>query len=160
MSKIQFPLLIIQTWNLLICLCYNNHRTHHHKEPAFNEESSPDNDEFTSLYLISPPNCYGDFNVIGGYTFGCVKQSVLVVKPYLESMMDESGFVAATKMGGFSLDKVSEVSLAPELFWTSIFTSSASVRAADKLSISNHFFYSSSLNTNPPKIILLLLQSL
>ena len=40
-------------------------------------------------------------------------------------MLDESGFGAATEMGGFTLDKGSEVSLEPETFWTPIFTSSA-----------------------------------
>ena len=45
-------------------------------------------------------------------------------------MLDESGFGADTEIGGFTLDKGPEVSLAPELFWTPIFTSSASVGAA------------------------------
>ena len=55
-------------------------------------------------------------------------------------MLDESGFGAATEMGGFALDKGPEVSLEPEPFWTSILTSSGSVRAAAKQSISNNFF--------------------
>ena len=53
-------------------------------------------------------------------------------KTDLESMLDESGFGAATKMGGFALDKLPEVSLAPETFWTSIFNSSSSVGAYAK----------------------------
>ena len=47
-------------------------------------------------------------------------------------MLDESGFGAATKMGGLALDKGPEVSLSPETFGTSIFTSSASVGEAAK----------------------------
>ena len=47
----------------------------------------------------------------------------MVGKTDLESMLDESGFGAATEMGGFTLDKGPEVSLAPESFWTSIFVS-------------------------------------
>ena len=39
----------------------------------------------------------------------------MVGKIDLESMLDESGFSAATKMGVFALDKVPEVSLAPEI---------------------------------------------
>ena len=53
-------------------------------------------------------------------------------KTYLDSMLDESCFGAATEMGGFALDKGPELSLAPEHFGTSIFTSSASVGGADK----------------------------
>ena len=49
----------------------------------------------------------------------------MVVKTDLESILDESGFGAATEMGGFALDKVPEVSLLPEPFCTSILTSSA-----------------------------------
>ena len=33
------------------------------------------------------------------------KEGVLVGKTYLESILDESGFGAATEMGGFPLDK-------------------------------------------------------
>ena len=40
----------------------------------------------------------------------------MVGKKYLESMLDESAFGADTEMGGFELDKVPEVSLAPEHF--------------------------------------------
>ena len=36
------------------------------KEPTFNEEPSPDNDEVTALELIPPPNGAGTFNGIGG----------------------------------------------------------------------------------------------
>ena len=39
-----------------------------------------------------------------------MKESVLVGKPDLESMLDESGFVGVTEMGGFALDKGPEVS--------------------------------------------------
>ena len=60
-----------------------------------------------------PPNGAGDFNEVGGYTFDYAKGGVLVGKTYLESMLDESGFGAATEMGGFTLDKGPEVSLAP-----------------------------------------------
>ena len=37
-----------------------------HKEPTFNEETSPDNDEVTALEWIPPPNGAGGFNDIGG----------------------------------------------------------------------------------------------
>ena len=37
----------------------------------------------------------------------------LVDKADLESMLDESGFGAATKLGGFALDNRPEVSLVP-----------------------------------------------
>ena len=43
---------------------------------------------------------------------------------YIESMLDESVFGAATEMVGLKLDKVPEVSFAQEPFWASIFTSS------------------------------------
>ena len=36
------------------------------KEPTFNKEPSPDNDEVTALDLIPPPNGAGTFNGIGG----------------------------------------------------------------------------------------------
>ena len=36
------------------------------KEPTFNKEPSPDNNEVTDLYLIPPPNGAGIFNYIGG----------------------------------------------------------------------------------------------
>ena len=51
----------------------------------------------------------------------------MVGKKDIESMLDESGFGASTEMVGFTLDKVPELSLVPEPFWTSIFNSSASV---------------------------------
>ena len=57
----------------------------------------------------------------------------MLVKTYLESMLDESGFGAASEKGRFSLDKGSEESLVPKPFWTSAFTSSALVGAGDKL---------------------------
>ena len=41
------------------------------------------------------------------------KEGVLVGKTYLEPMLDESGFCAASEMGGLELDKCPEVSLAP-----------------------------------------------
>ena len=41
------------------------------------------------------------------------KEGVLVGKTDLDSMLYESGFGAATEMGGFTLDKVPEVYLAP-----------------------------------------------
>ena len=41
------------------------------------------------------------------------KEGVFVGNIYVESMLDESGFGAATEMGGFALDKGPEVSLAP-----------------------------------------------
>ena len=69
-------------------------------------------------------------------------------------------FGDATEMGGFTLDKGPEVSLVPEFFWISIFNSSDSVEAATKLSISNIFFSSGSLNTKPSTLILLSLQYL
>ena len=66
------------------------------KDPTFNKEPSPDNDEFTALDLIPPPNGAGDFDGIGGQTFDDEKQVVLVGKTYLETISDESGFGAAT----------------------------------------------------------------
>ena len=59
----------------------------------------------------------------------------MVGKTYLGAMLDDSGFDAATKMGGFALSKVPEVSLVPESFWTSIFSSTSLVGAADKRSV-------------------------
>ena len=55
-------------------------------------------------------------------------------------MLDESGFDAATEMVGFTLEKVPEVSLAPEHFWISIFTESESVEEAAEKSVPNTFF--------------------
>ena len=66
---------------------------------------SSDNDEVTALELIPPQNGAGFFNWIGGYTFDVAKEGVLVVKIYLESMLDENGFGAATEMGGLELEK-------------------------------------------------------
>ena len=63
----------------------------------------------------------------------------MVGKTYLESMLDESGFGAVTEIGGFALDKGLEVSMALEPFWTSVFTSSSSVVATSKQSLSNTF---------------------
>ena len=77
----------------------------------------------------------------------------------LESMLDESGFGASTEMGGIELDKGPEVSLAPEPFRTSIFTSSSLVGAGAKRSVSTTFFPSGFLNTKPPTLLLLPLQS-
>ena len=37
-----------------------------YKEPTFNEETSPNNDEITALGFIPPPDGAGDFNDIGG----------------------------------------------------------------------------------------------
>ena len=62
----------------------------------------------------------------------------MVGKKYLESMLGESGFGAATEVRGFVLDKGPEVSLTPEPLWTYIFASSASVGASDKRSVSNN----------------------
>ena len=36
------------------------------KEPTFNKEPSPDNDEVTASGFIPPPNGAGGFNKIGG----------------------------------------------------------------------------------------------
>ena len=69
------------------------------------------------------------------------KESILVGKTCLESVLDENGFGAATEMGGFTLDKVPELSLALEPFCTSIFTTSSSARAASKQSVSNIFSF-------------------
>ena len=41
------------------------------------------------------------------------KEGVLVGKTDLESILDESGFGAAAKMGGLELDKDPEISLEP-----------------------------------------------
>ena len=84
----------------------------------------------------------------------------MVGKTHLDSMLDESGFGAATKMVVFVLYKVLEVSLVTEPFWTSIFTSSISIRADAKQSVSNNFVPSDSLNTNPKTPLMLLLQFL
>ena len=84
----------------------------------------------------------------------------MVGKTDLDSMSGESGFGAATPMGGFAQEKGPDVSLALEPFWASIFTSSASVRGSDKQSISNTPPLSGYMNTNLPKILLLLLQYL
>ena len=62
-------------------------------------------------------------------------------------MLDESGFGAATEMGGFALDKGPEVYLATETFWASIFTSSAFIAETAKLSVSNNFSPSGYLDT-------------
>ena len=53
-----------------------------------------------------------------------------------------------------------EVSLATAIFWTSIFPSSALLVASDKRSVSTNFVSSCSLNTNPPTLLLLPMQSL
>ena len=37
-----------------------------YKEPTFNEETSPNNDEITALGFIPPPDGAGAFNDIGG----------------------------------------------------------------------------------------------
>ena len=66
-------------------------------------------------------------------------------KTYIEYMLDEGGFDAATEMGGFVLDKVQEVSLELKPFWTSILTSSALSRAVIKRFVSNTFVPSGSL---------------
>ena len=79
----------------------------------------------------------------------------MVGKIDLEFMLDESGFGAAPEMGVFALDKVPEVSLAPEPFRTSIFISSASVGAAAERSVSATFVSSGSMNTKPPTLLLL-----
>ena len=47
----------------------------------------------------------------------------LVGKTDIESMLDESIFGAATEMRVFVMDNGPELSLAPEPFWKSIFTS-------------------------------------
>ena len=63
--------------------------------------------------MIPPTN--GDIlsNYNDGYTFYFAKEVVLFVKTYIESMLDESDFGAATEMGEFALDKGPKVSLAP-----------------------------------------------
>ena len=80
---------------------------------------------------------------------------LLVGKTYLESMLDESDFGAATEIGGFTLDKGPKVSLKPEPFWTSIFTSLVLVGAAAKRSFSTTFVPSGSLHTKPPTLLLI-----
>ena len=55
--------------------------------------------------LIPPPNGAGAFNYICGYKFDYAKEGVLVGKTYLDSMLGESGFGAATDMGKFALEK-------------------------------------------------------
>ena len=58
------------------------------KQPTFNEEPFPDNDEVTALDWIPPPNSAGASNYIDGYIFYDTKEVVLVGKKYLESMLD------------------------------------------------------------------------
>ena len=65
-----------------------------------------------------------------------VKEVVLVGKKYLDSMLDERGFGTATEMGGFSLDKVPQVSLTPETVQVSIYTSSEWVGAPSQITLS------------------------
>ena len=64
---------------------------------------------------------------------------------------------AANEMGGVVLDKGPEVSLEPEPFCTSMFTSSASAGETTKLSVSTTFVPSDSLNKKPPTLLLILL---
>ena len=47
----------------------------------------------------------GESNGIGEYKFDYSKEGVFVGKIDLESMLDESGFGAATEMGGSHLTK-------------------------------------------------------
>ena len=70
--------------------------------------------------------------LVGKHTFDDAKEGVLVGKENLESMLDKSGFGAATEMVGFPLDKGPEVSFSLESFCKSIFTSSALFRAVYK----------------------------
>ena len=63
--------------------------------------------------MIPPPNGAGAFNDIGGYIFDDAKEGLLVDKTDLESMSDEGYFSSDTEMGGFTLKKGPEVSLAP-----------------------------------------------
>ena len=81
----------------------------------------------------------------------------MVRKTDLESMLGKGGFGSATEMGGFVLYKGPELSLVSEYFCTSIFTSSASVGAADKQSVLNICFPSDSLNPKPPTLLLIML---
>ena len=83
----------------------------------------------------------------------------MVGKIYLESMMYESGFSAVTEMGVFALKNLRSI-LGTRFFWISIFTSSASVGESSKQSVSTTSIHSGSLNTNPPTLMLLLLQSI
>ena len=68
-----------------------------------------------------------------------MQRRFFLVKTNIESMLDESGFDSDPKMVGFALEKLPELSLAPESFGISIFILSASVGAAAKRSISNTF---------------------
>ena len=45
---------------------FSTHDWNRSKEPTFNEEPSPDNDEVTALKLIPPQYGAGVFNEIGG----------------------------------------------------------------------------------------------
>ena len=82
----------------------------------------------------------------------------MVGKKYIESMLYEGGFGAATEMGEFTLEKVTEVSLVPEPFWTSIFTSLELFGSDAKRSVSTTFFPYGSLNTKPLTLLILPLQ--
>ena len=59
----------------------------------------------TSLYWILSQNSVGGFNDILGYTFDDSKERFLVGKTDLESILDESGFGAATEMVGFAVER-------------------------------------------------------
>ena len=83
----------------------------------------------------------------------------MVVKTDLYSMLDESGFGAATEMGGFTLE-------IPIIFLSNINVLDIHIHfisingAAAKLSVSTTFLSSDFLNTKPPTLLLLPLQSL
>ena len=82
----------------------------------------------------------------------------MVVKKYLDSMLDQSGFGDANEMGELKLEKVPEVSLAPEPFWAPIFASSEYIGGAAKKSVSTTSPPYVSLYKKPPTILLLQLQ--
>ena len=109
--------------------------------------------------MILPTNGSGFFYEICGHIFEYAKEVMLVGNTDLKSILDKIGFGAATEMGVFVLDKVPEVSLEPKTIWIPIFASSALIVAAAKLSISNNYFPSGSLNIKLPTLLLLLLRS-
>ena len=63
--------------------------------------------------LIPPPNGAGLFYDICAYIFDNEKEDILVGKTDIDSMLYEGGLGADTEMGGFTPEKVPEVSLAP-----------------------------------------------
>ena len=83
----------------------------------------------------------------------------MVIKTDIDYMLDESGFGAATEMGGFTLEMPRSILV--NITFLEIHIHFINIDgAAAKISVSNIFFSSGSLNTNPPTLLLLPLQYL